>query len=245
MSRIKCLIIDDEPHTASVLESYISELDSLEHVGTFYHAIDALMYLQRNKVDVLFLDIMLPKVTGDAFLKLLPCRPRVVFLSNKKKRWTPGDDDHILDCLVKPIAFEDFLESIDRCYAAMPPVIKRSVRKKPRRPAPDRGPFIYIFSGRSAVKIYLQEVLYIEGVKKYSKITTIEKEIVVYQGLAAVETRFAARGFMRVHRSLLVAISQVTALGESTIELGAHILPVSAPYRTKVARLLRAGLSNV
>lgn len=245
MSRIKCLIIDDEPYTASVLESYISELDSLEHVGTFYHAIDALMYLQQHKIDLLFMDIMLPKVTGEAFLRMLPCRPRVIFLSNKKKRWSPGDDDHILGCLVKPIAFEDFLESIERCYAVLPPVMKRSFKTKRKRSVPDRGPFIYLFSGKSAVKVFLQEVLYIEGVRNYAKIKTTEKEIIVYQGVAAIETRFAGKGFMRIHRSLIVAIAKVTAFTEQTIEIGTHILPVSTPYRGHVARMIQAGLRDV
>ncbi len=245
MSRIKCLIIDDEPYTASILESYISELDSLEHVGTFYHAIDALMYLQQNKIDLLFLDIMLPKVTGEAFLRMLPCRPRVIFLSNKKKRWLPGEDDYVLGCLTKPIAFEDFLKSIDRYYATIPPVEKRSFRSKPRKIVPNPGPFVYLFSGKSVVKIFLREVLYIEGVKNYVKVKTTEREIVVYQGLAAIEERLAGKGFLRIHRSLIVAISKITAFNEQMVELDTHILPVSAPYRGKVARLIRSGIRNV
>ncbi len=245
MSRIKCLIIDG-PYASSVLESYIGELDSLEHVGTFYHAIDGLMYLQQNKIDLLFLDIMLPKVTGEAFLKLLPCRPRVIFLSEKKKRWRRGDDDYILDCLVKPITFESFLASIDHYFAAVPPpLMKRSSSARRKRSAPDRGPFIYLFSGRTAVKVFLDEVLYVEGVKNYTKIKTTEKEMIVYQGLTAIEERFAGRGFMRVHRSLMVAINKITAFSEQTIEVATHILPVSAPYRRQVARLIRAGLRDV
>ncbi|PSL22927.1 LytR/AlgR family response regulator transcription factor [Dyadobacter jiangsuensis] len=245
MSRIKCLIID-EPYASSVLESYIGELESLEHVGTFYHAIDGLMYLQQNKIDLLFLDIMLPKVTGEAFLELLPCRPRVIFLSDRKKRWKRRNDKYIIDCLVKPITFESFLASVDRYYAAVPqPVMKRGSPGRRRRPAPDRGPFIYLFSGRSVVKVFLDEVLYIEGVKQYTKIKTTEKELIVYQGLTAIEERIAGRGFMRVHRSLIVAISKVTAFTEHTIEIASHILPVSAPYRRQVARLIRAGLRDV
>lgn len=245
MSRIKCLIID-EPYASNVLESYIGELESLEHVGTFYHAIDGLMYLQQNKIDLLFLDIMLPKVTGEAFLELLPCRPRVIFLSDRKKRWKRGDDEYILDCLVKPIAFERFLASIDRYYAAVPPpVVKRNVPTRRKRSAPDRGPFIYLFSGKSAVKVFLDEVLYMEGVKKYTKIKTSEKELIVYQRLTDVEMRFAGRGFMRVHRSLIVALNKVTAFTDQTIEIASHILPVSAPYRRQVARRILADLRDV
>jgi DNA-binding LytR/AlgR family response regulator len=239
------LIIDDEPYTASILESYIRELDSLEHVGTFYHAIDALMYLQQHKIDLLFLDIMLPKVTGDAFLRMLPCRPRVVFLSNKKRRWVPGDDDYILGCLVKPIAFEDFLESIDRCYATIPPVVKRGFQSKSRKMVANPGPFVFLFSGKTVVKVFLREVLYIEGVKNYAKIKMTDREINVYQGLAAIEERLAGKGFMRIHRSLIVAISKITAFNDQMIEIDTHILPVSAPYRGKVARLIQAGIKNV
>lgn len=246
MSRIKCLIIDDEPFTASVLESYIGELDTLEHVGTFYHAIDALMYLQRNKVDLLFLDIMLPKVTGEAFLKMLPCRPRVILLSNRKKRWTPGADDHILGCLVKPVAFEDFLANIDRCHAAIPQVERRAAPRKSKRAAvQDRGPFIYLFSGKGTVKVYIREVLYLEGIRNYVRICTAGDDIIVYQGLAAIESQFAGRGFMRIHRSLIVSVCKVTAFSETTVEIGTHILPVSEAYRGKVAREIRAGLRNV
>jgi len=146
---------------------------------------------------------------------------------------------------VKPIGFEAFLRSIDRCYAAMPPVTRRGPIQKRRRTTPSRGPFLYLFSGKSTVKVFLQEVLYIEGFRNVAKITTTEKEIVVQQGLAAIEARFAARGFMRVHRSLIVAISKITAFTGNTIEIGTHILPVSAPYRQKVERVIRAGMMSV
>ncbi|MCF0070189.1 LytTR family DNA-binding domain-containing protein [Dyadobacter sp. CY261] len=235
-NKIKCLIIDDEPYTAHILEAYISELESLELVGTFYDAVDALRYLQQHKVDLLFLDIMLPKITGEAFLRLLPSRPRVVFLAAKKKRWRPGDDDYILHCLAKPIAFEDFLESIDRCYAAMPTVEWRGIPARARRASESRGPFAYLFSAKTTVKVFFNEVLYIEGVKNYAKIKTTEKEIVVYQGLSAIEARLVGKGFMRIHRSLIVAIDKITAFNGYMIEIDAHILPVSTPYRGDVTR---------
>ncbi|WP_353719433.1 LytTR family DNA-binding domain-containing protein [Dyadobacter sp. 676] len=245
MNKIKCLIIDDEPHAASILEAYISELESLELVGVFYHAVDALMYLQRHKIDLLFLDVMLPKVTGDAFLRLLPARPKVIFLSNKRKRWSRGGDDHILDLLVKPVAFEAFLEGIERYYATVPPLTRRAIQSKAKKASRNRGPFIYLFSGKVTVKIFLDEVLYIEGVKNYVKFRTTEREIVVHQGMTAIESRMAEHGFMRIHRSLIVATDKITAFGDTTIEIGAHILPVSAPYREKVQRLSRAAAENV
>ncbi|SDF53769.1 two component transcriptional regulator, LytTR family [Dyadobacter soli] len=245
MSRIKCLIIDDEPHAAGILESYIGELDALEHVGTFYEAIDALMYLQRNKIDLLFLDVMLPKVTGDAFLKMLPCRPRVIYLSTRKKKWKPGDDGHIMGCLRKPVAFNDFMTVIDRYFAAIPPAMRRSIQRRRKRPVADRGPFIYLFSDKSIVKVFTQEVLYIEGVKHYSKITTTEGEIIIHQGLAAIEGQFAGKGFMRIHRALIVSVCKVTGVGESTIQIGTHILPVSRPYRGKIRQEIHTGLRSV
>lgn len=244
MNRIKCLIIDDEPTTARVLEAYISELDSLELAGTFYSAVEALMYLQQNKIDLLFLDIMLPQVTGDAFLRMLPSRPRVIFVSSRRRKWKPGADDHILGCLMKPVAFEDFLVTIDRFYETLPAVMRHAILGKPKRGGRDRGPFVYFFSGPAMVKVYLDEVMYVEGVKNHCKFTTTENEIIIHQGLTPIAKRLAGKGFMRIHRALVVAIDRITAFTDDTLEINGHILPVSAPYRGHVSHIARGGRSG-
>jgi DNA-binding LytR/AlgR family response regulator len=245
MNKIKCAIIDDEPYTASVLEAYISELDTLELVGTFYNPIDALVYLQRYHVDLVFMDIMLPKVTGEAFLKLLPSRPKVIFLSSSKKRWIPGSDQNILDCLFKPIAFEAFLNGIDRVYAAIPPALRRRIVRKRKPARHNRGPFVYLFSAKTTVKVFLNEVIYIEGVRNYSRIKTTDREIVVFQGIAAIDERLMGRGFIKIHRAFIVPIAKITAFTSSTVEIGIHILPVSAPYRKQLTGLIKEGLKKI
>lgn len=244
MKKIKCVIIDHEPYTASMLETYMSELDALLLVGTFYNPIDALMYLQHHHVDLIFIDIMLPKVTGEAFLKLVPSRPKIIFLAGRRQRWEAGADENVLDCLVKPITYEDFLASIDRCYSAIPPAVRRALPRKARRSARSRGPFVYMFSRNATVKIFLNEVLYIESVRDYAKVKTADKEIIVYQGMAAIESRLASKGFLRIHRSFLVATAKITAFTECMVEIGVHILPVSVPYRGRLTRLIRANLEK-
>ncbi|GGM93631.1 DNA-binding response regulator [Dyadobacter beijingensis] len=245
MNKIKCLIIDDEPSTAGILQSYIRELDALELVGTYYDAVDALVYLQQNPVDLLFMDVMLPKITGDAFLKLLPSRPRIIFLANRRKRWIPGYDEYVLDCLVKPIAFEDFVASIDRCYESIPPVLRRLLPPRAKRLARRRGSFVYLYSGQAMVKVYLNEVLFIEGVRNYARVKTIEKDIVILQGLAALDAKLSGKGFMRIHRSVIASLSKITAFGDYTVEIGPHIFPVSKPFRARVLARLRELTKNV
>lgn len=244
MNKIKCVIIDHEPYTVSMLEAYVGELDELLLVGTFYNPIDALMYLQNHHVDLIFIDIMLPKVTGEAFLKLVPSRPKVIFLAARRQRWQSGANENVLDCLIKPIAYEDFLHSVQRCYTAIPPKLRRALPRKGRRSSRKRGPFVYMLSGSSTVKIFLNEVLYIESVRSYARVKTVETEIIVYQGLAAIESQLSSRGFLRIHRSFLVAVAKITGFTDCMVEIGVHILPVSAPYRGQLTKMIHANLPD-
>lgn len=244
MNRIKCLIIDDEPRSANVLEAYIGELDSLELTAVFHHALDALMYLHQHEVDLIFLDIMIPKVTGQAFFGLLPSRPKVILLGHRRHRWRPGEDPYIVSFLPKPILFEDFLDSVDSYLAGTPLAARRVHPPKAARATQQRGPFVYVFSADTTVKIYLNEILYVESVKNCVRFRTDDEDIIVYQGLASVEGRLAGKGFLRIHRSLLVAIDRITALNEKTVELGRHILPITGPFRAGVSRMIRARIAR-
>lgn len=246
MSKIKCVILEDEPYAVSVLESYIGELDSLQLTATFYNPVDALMYLLQNKTDVLFLNVQLPNVKGLDFLKLVPSRPKVIFLAAANYRYVNMKESHILGCLLKPFRFEAFLRYIDKCFESIPPevclVSSSLVCKSDRRAS---APFIYLISGKAVIKVFLDDILYVEGVKTCARVTTVNGQIFVHQGLAEIQASLARRGFLRIHRSFIVAPSKITAFSDHAIEVNNCILPISGHYRIKVLKSLRAGTKNV
>nr|WP_295935069.1 LytTR family DNA-binding domain-containing protein [uncultured Dyadobacter sp.] len=245
MSKIKCVIVEEEPYAVSVLESYIGELDSLQLTATFYNPIDALMYLLENKTDVLFVDVQLPNIKGIDFLKLIPSRPQVIFLAPLNHRFVNPKESHILGCLLKPFRFELFLRYIDKCFETITPEVcmVSSAAYKPDRRA--SAPFIYLVSGKVVIKVFLEDILYVEGVKTCARVTTVNGQIFVHQGLAEIHSSLVRRGFLRIHRAFLVARNRITAFSDHAVEINNCILPISGHYRAKVLKTLHAGTKNV
>lgn len=245
MSKIKCVIVEEEPYAVSVLESYIGELDSLQLTAAFYNPIDALMYLLQNKTDVLLLNVQLPNIRGADFLKLIPSRPQVIFLGPEGHRFVNPKESHILGCLVKPFRFEQFLRCVDKCFETITPEVGMV---SPLAHKPDRrasAPFIYLVSGKVVIKVFLEDILYVEGVKTCARVTTVNGQIFVHQGLGEIHASLVRRGFLRIHRAFIVARNRITAVSDHAVEINNCILPISGQYRAKVLKMLRADTKNV
>lgn len=240
MGKIKCMIIDDDPFVVSVLEAYIREVETLELTATFYNPIDGLMYLQQNKIDLLFLDADLPKITGEGFMRLVPSRPKVVFMGPHRNAKTRIKDEYMMDYLVEPIAYESFLECITKFYESLPEGTPWPQTLEPDQALRSHEPFIYLKSEKNMIKVYLRQVLYAESIKDFVKIKTTDRDVIIYQRMGYVQARLPKRQFLRIHRSFIVARNKITSFNDMMIQVNMHILPISRQYLPKVMKALKA-----
>lgn len=226
----KCMIVDDEPPALNVLEKYISMVEHLELVAKCSNAFEALEQLQTEKVDLIFLDIQLPKLSGITFLKTLAPPPKVIFTTAYKEYASEAFDLDAADYLVKPVSLERFLRAINKATKSkVPEPVKMSV--------PADNSFLYFKAERKMVKVLLNDISYVESIRDYIKIVRInDKPLLVKQSMAALESMLPGDLFIRVHRSFVVSISKVTAYTSRDIELGEIEIPIGKLYADRVKR---------
>lgn len=232
---IRCLLVDDEPPALDVIESYLEGIDGFEIVGKCANAVEAFRFLQTRQVDLLFLDIQMPKLLGTDFLRSLPQPPKVIFTTAHREYALDGFDLNVVDYLLKPIAFDRFLKAITKIgqvEAPAPPVASDL-------DAPVSDAFLYFRADRRMVKVFIRDILYIESLKDYVRIVLVQgKPLVVKQAISSLESTLPARQFVRIHRSFMVAIDKVTAYTPTHLEIGGTELPVGRLFQKEVTRAL-------
>lgn len=226
--KTKCLIIDDEPLAIEVIESYVERIASLEVAGTFRNAIKAFDYLQTGAtVDLIFLDIQMPKLTGIEFLKTLKNPPQVIFTTAYREYALEGFELEALDYLLKPISFDRFMKAVSKVTARTPIPLKTSVDV-------DGDDFIFFKCDKKMIRISLGEVYYIESIKDYVKIKTATKEIVTHQKISVLEKKLPTKYFIRIHRSFIVNIPRIESYSASEVELNYESIPIGRNYKQDV-----------
>lgn len=237
-SKITCLVVDDEPLAISVLQDYIGQLETLTLAGTCSNAVEALLFLQKNKVDLLFLDIQMPKLSGIDFLKTLPNRPKVIFTTAFREYALEGFELNVLDYLLKPIPFDRFLVAINKYYSAGASAGTLPALLVPAGQESVADHFIYLKSDKKMVKVFLREILYIESLKDYVKVKTASGEIVSYQRISYLEEKLPDRRFLRIHRAFIIATDKIRSFNSSMIEVGGKELPIGRQYKSEVMKAL-------
>ncbi len=225
----KCLIIDDEALARELVATHLSILDDFELVASCANALEARAILQKEKIDLLFLDIEMPILKGTEFLKGLENKPKVIFTTAYRNYAVEGFDLNAIDYLLKPILLDRFLQGIDKFLASV------QANSPMGKSVADH---IFVRSQNKNVKILLKEVLYIESVKDYIRIHTSAQKWMVKGGITAFTTQLDTR-FLRVHRSFIVNIDQVTAFTKQDIEIGILEIPIGESYKQDVLRRLR------
>lgn len=229
----KCLIVDDEPLAIEVLKSHIESVPYLQLEGTSQNAFEAIDFLQSHQVDLLFVDIQMPKLLGTTFIRTLQSPPKVIFTTAYKEFALEAFDLDAVDYLLKPISMERFLKSVNKLIHV-------------EQPKPDtdkilpetRSGFIYFRASRKMVKLFYEEILYIESVKDYIKvIRKADPPLLVKQSITATEEILPASLFVRVHRSFIVAKDKITAMTHHDIEIGNIEIPIGRLYRQEVAKI--------
>lgn len=229
-NKINCIIVEDEPLAAEILKDYIAELPALHLVSHCSDAIVALETLKRNEVDLIFLDINLPKLKGFDFLKTLCVRPEVIITSAFHEYALKGFEYNVLDYLLKPIDFPRFLNAVNKL------VEKRKFPKAEQviqQAVPERK-FLFFNVGKKHVKVFLDEISYVESVREYVKIYYNNKFLLTKVKIGDIEQVLLSHSFIRVHRSFIVNISKIDSFSQFEIEISNKQLPVSRSYKEKL-----------
>jgi DNA-binding LytR/AlgR family response regulator len=226
MKPYKCIIIEDEPIAAEILRDYISEVSFLNLVGVHSNALTALDFLKDNSVDLIFLDINLPKLKGLDFLKSLKNPPAVIITTAYEEYALKGYEFNVLDYLLKPIEFSRFLQAVNKLeFKSVNPFFVEESKEL----------FMQLSINKKLVRVNLSEILFIESKREYLHIQTIEKEIICKMQISEIEKILDALKFIRIHRSFIVAKDKVDVISLTELEVKGVKLPVGRSYRKLVA----------
>ena len=232
---IKCIIVDDEPLAIEIVESYVKRIDQLQLQGTFRNAVQAFAYLQQHSVDLIFLDIQMPKLSGIEFLKTLKNPPKVIFTTAFRDYAIDGFDLEVIDYLLKPIPFERFLKAVAKVMHQQSATVPALPLKKSE---PSTDDYVYFKVDKKMIKTKMAAVLYIESIKDYVKVRTDEKEIITQQKISYLEESLPSRQFLRIHRSFIVNIDKIDAYSATDVEIGKHSIPIGRNYKNDVMKVL-------
>ena len=230
MSKIRCIIIEDEPLAVKVLTDYISQVPFLDLQGSFKDAILATEYLRENSVDLIFLDIHLPKLKGMAFLKTLSHPPGIIITTAYHQYAVEGFNLNVTDYLLKPFEFERFLIAVTKV---------KTLQKEKAEPvaAGETKDFIFLNVQKKKVKILFSEILFIESQREYIRIVTTRKEYLSKMGTQEIEELLPASLFKRIHRSFIVSINKIESFTADTVEVNGIPIPVGRGYKDVIDKL--------
>lgn len=216
---LKCLAVDDEPLALEIIASYAAQVDWIDLAGQCASATEAISFLQKHPVDLLLLDIQLPDLTGMEMLSTLRRPPMVIFTTAYESYAVESYTFDAVDYLVKPFSFERFLRAVQKASAQ-------------RSPARADGPdFIFIHSDSGDVRVDLGDILYIRGMNEYALVRSRTKEYIVRESLRDLESRLSPLGFVRVHKSWIVAIRKISVIDHGVLRIGDTVIPVGKSYR--------------
>lgn len=231
MQKIRCLLVDDEPLAIALLKQHIAQVDLLEVIGECPNAIKALEELRVKDVDLLFLDIRMPSVSGLELLKMLRHPPKVIITTAHREHALDGYDLDLVDYLLKPITFDRFLKSIQRLlrHIDLPATLIPSTEP----------PTLYIKSGYKNLRLPADTILYMESFKDYVKIHTVTGPITTKYKISEMEADLESSHFLRIHRSFIVNLRHISAYTSSHVEIGATELPIGESYKEYVLKVIR------
>jgi len=232
--KIKCVIIDDEPLAIQLLKKHIAQLDFFEVVATCNNAVSALGVLNTKTVDLLFLDIKMPQISGLELLKTLRNPPKTILTTAYREFALEGFDLGVIDYLLKPITFDRFFKAIER-------YLNTTNRVAPELLSSSEAQFIYLKSGHKYFKVDTRDILYAESLKDYVNVHTREKVITSKYKISDLEKELDGKGFLRIHRSYVVNTLHITAFTTYDVEIGKTELPIGDSYKAYVFKALHKG----
>jgi DNA-binding LytR/AlgR family response regulator len=234
--KTKCLIVDDEPLARELIRGHVEKLENVEIVAECSDAMKALNILREKQVDLIFMDIQMPQITGIEFLKTLKHPPKVIITTAYREYALEGFELDVVDYLLKPITFERFLKSVNKYYQMNQDEVQVVTSNSADRLSDES--FIYIKENKKVVKVYLTEIKYIEGLSEYVQIFTEKRKIITKTSMAQMEEKLPSDSFLRIHKSFIVSIGKIEAFTANTIEIQGKELPIGRSFKNGVLSAL-------
>ena len=226
---IRCLVVDDEPLALDILVDYIAKVPDLKLIKATTSAFEALALAQEEEIDLIFLDVQMPELTGIQFLNIIKGKCKVILTTAYSQYALDGYELDIADYLLKPIAFDRFYKAVVKVQqqqSLLTPAVL--VTEKSNNGVPD---FIFVKTEHRIQKIYINDILYIEGLKDYISIFTASERIITLQYMKKMEEVLPCAVFARVHKSYIVAIDKIESIERGRIQIGDKIIPIGDTYR--------------
>lgn len=233
---LSCFIIDDEPLAIEVIESHVSKIDGLEVEATFQNAVKAFQALRETEVDILFLDIQMPRLTGIEFLRMMKNPPKVIFTTAYREYALEGFELDVVDYLLKPISFNRFLKAVDKVFDLQ----SGNEHSTDTSNESNNKQFVFVPVDKKNVKICLNEIIYVESKRDYVLIKTLNKEVVTHQTLTYMEERLPSPSFLRVHRSFIINTNMIESWSNNEIELPEIQIPIGRTYKREALKVLNS-----
>ena len=235
--KIKCLVIDDEPLAQRVLERYIQDIPALELIQKCDNALDAMEILKEKKIDLIFLDINMPKLTGLEFLRILKNPPLVIITTAYAEFAIQGYELDVVDYLMKPFGIERFLKAIQKVQEILGPREHSLAAKTSGESQEDH--YIFVKSSKKTYRINLNDILYIEALGDYVKIYTTDRMVISYHSMKNLENLLSPKQFPRIHKSFIVSLSKIELIEGNQVKLRDRFIPIGTNFKAEFEKLIR------
>ncbi len=235
--KIKTLIVDDEPHAIEVIETYVGNFPELELIATCNSAIEAFQILQKDNVDLLFLDIKMPGLLGTDLVRTLKNPPKVIFTTAYQDYALEGFDLNAVDYLLKPIPFNRFLRAMDKVFGGYKPLQQQIVQVPAEQNRSES--FIYLRVDRKTVKINVRDIYWLESLKDYIKVVLADRILVSKQKISVLAELLPEELFLRIHRSFIVALDKIESYHSYAIDILGKEIPIGRNYKDECRKRLQ------
>ncbi|RBW56984.1 DNA-binding response regulator [Tenacibaculum sp. E3R01] len=234
--KVNCIIVDDEPMAREILVTYITRITNLNLIKSCSSAIEALNLINDKNIDLLFLDINMPEISGLSLAKSTHKKTKIIFTTAYREYAADGFDLQAIDYLLKPIAFDRFLQAVNK-FLEIPSTLKNHpIENK----SFTNNNFIFVRVDRKMLKIDFDSILYIESLSDYIKIHTKNKTIVTRETITNIQTKLPTTSFLRIHRSFIISISSINSYTNEYIEINKKAIPISRSYKEEVLNKLNS-----
>lgn len=227
---INCLIVDDEPIAREILENHLAKIEAVKVVAGCKNALEAFNFINAEKIDLIFLDINMPEISGLSFAKSINRNIKIIFTTAYREYAVEGFDLQAVDYLLKPISFERLLQSINK-YFGENAVMENMVYKEI---IPEKSNYIFVRSDRKMIKICIPDILFIESLADYIKIHLRCSTVVTRETMSSIEAKLPQQDFIRIHRSFVISIKAIESFTNEYIEINRKQIPISRSYKKEV-----------
>jgi two-component system LytT family response regulator len=228
---IRCIAVDDEPLALDKLREYIKRIGYLDLVGSFDNALDALSFMKTNKVDLIFLDIQMEELTGIQMLESLQEKPKVILTTAYDEYALKGYELDVCDYLLKPISFQRFLKACEKVYDILFPQKQPDITIPEPGSSEEKKGYFFVKNGSITQKINFDDILFVEGMKDYLRIWTKKERVMTLLSFKKLEEALPRKGFMRIHKSYLIALDKIDSIERNHVKIGSESLPIGDSYR--------------